>query len=710
MTSQSPFTPSPGLDEHTSPELSPEPSSSLSSSLQPKQSEKNLQKMQEVARASLLRADSKDVEFVQMKRKMFDLEVKLQEAQREMQRELDLARERENDLKRKLKQQETGGGSSAADDPRESILSLLQKRTPAVRAPVATVEGYNVTAPMTMPLTPQGGGGGGGDQQSTPGSSESKLNPESGGTMSTLEAFFGGQKTTGGGPSAASPSPAGGAPVDHSSDRPRRGAIIGAGIGLMKGDPDNRAVPISRPPPKAPPLPDGALAILQSSSLSSSSNTSPGTIPFAPPLPGDISQTISTEQEEDKKPKKVGIIPKVPMRSLFWNKIPDRLIHKTIWDHLSDQEVKLDITLLESLFCKAILKNDSTNDEKNKDSSPHNNSASGDKVEKPKEITILDTKVQQNVGIALVKYRMSSHEIRKAIIRMDEKKLDLEKLNSLRALAPTPDDITALKEYDGDYEILGRVEKFFLQIIDIPRYTQRLDCFIFQRKFQLLISESYCQHDILNRAIEQVENSDSLKKILEIVLALGNYINGGTPRGGVYGFKLDGLQKLSTVKSVDNKLTLMNFLAMHCESLDNGELISHLEEELSMAEEGSRVSLESCRSEIMMLKKNILVIQEQIAAHQQEVIKDPTDSFVEKLTPFVQEAIVEVKKLELEYEQMLKHFLQLTEAYGEDDGNKITTEEFFKVIKEFVGSFMKAYRDNEKRRIMHEKAEMKKVS
>ena len=72
-----------------------------------------------------------------------------------------------------------------------------------------------------------------------------------------------------------------------------------------------------------------------------------------------------------------------------------------------------------------------------------------------------------------------------AIIRMDETKLDLEKLNSLRALAPSSDDIATLKvplkpcmkvlelhikEYDGDIELLGRVEKFFMMIMDIPRY------------------------------------------------------------------------------------------------------------------------------------------------------------------------------------------------------------------------------------------------
>jgi Formin Homology 2 Domain len=38
-------------------------------------------------------------------------------------------------------------------------------------------------------------------------------------------------------------------------------------------------------------------------------------------------------------------------------------------------------------------------------------------------------------------------------------------------------------------------------------------------------------------------------------------LNGGTARGGAYGFKLDTLGKLESVKGGDNKTTLLDILA-----------------------------------------------------------------------------------------------------------------------------------------------------
>jgi hypothetical protein len=42
---------------------------------------------------------------------------------------------------------------------------------------------------------------------------------------------------------------------------------------------------------------------------------------------------------------------------------------------------------------------------------------------------------------------------------------------------------------------------------------------------------------------------------------VGNFLNGGTSRGGLYGYRLDALLKLATIKSVDQKRNLMNYLA-----------------------------------------------------------------------------------------------------------------------------------------------------
>ncbi len=41
----------------------------------------------------------------------------------------------------------------------------------------------------------------------------------------------------------------------------------------------------------------------------------------------------------------------------------------------------------------------------------------------------------------------------------------------------------------------------------------------------------------------------------------GNYLNGGTNRGGAYGFRLETLVKADSIKGADNKTTLVDVVA-----------------------------------------------------------------------------------------------------------------------------------------------------
>jgi hypothetical protein len=107
------------------------------------------------------------------------------------------------------------------------------------------------------------------------------------------------------------------------------------------------------------------------------------------------------------KPKKAVVVPGVPMRSLFWTKIPEAKIDSTIWRSLSDNEVKLDTQMLEENFCK--------NAPVKKKEDAHEDTTAEDAAKtKSKEVNLLDPKVLQNVGIALAKYRMPSSDIRRA--------------------------------------------------------------------------------------------------------------------------------------------------------------------------------------------------------------------------------------------------------------------------------------------------------
>ena len=61
-------------------------------------------------------------------------------------------------------------------------------------------------------------------------------------------------------------------------------------------------------------------------------------------------------------------------------------------------------------------------------------------------------------------------------------------------------------------------------------------------------------------------SSQKLRKVLEVVLAFGNFMNRGN-RGNAFGFKLASLNRISDTKSsTDKDMTLLHYLIKTLES------------------------------------------------------------------------------------------------------------------------------------------------
>jgi hypothetical protein len=81
------------------------------------------------------------------------------------------------------------------------------------------------------------------------------------------------------------------------------------------------------------------------------------------------------------------------------------------------------------------------------------------------------------------------------------------------------------------------------------------------REYQLCLSFFptifffFSQRDIETgeTANKRLRTSKHLHRVLEVVLAFGNYMNGGTKQGGAYGFRPSALEKASLF----NKTTLL---------------------------------------------------------------------------------------------------------------------------------------------------------
>jgi hypothetical protein len=96
----------------------------------------------------------------------------------------------------------------------------------------------------------------------------------------------------------------------------------------------------------------------------------------------------------------------------------------------------------------------------------------------------------------------------------------------------------------------------------IPHYEQRLRSLHFRKKFGPLVTEVTGRVRAVLESSREVQRSRRLRRLLEIVLALGNYMNRGA-RGNASGFRLGSLNRLADTRaSLANRpgTTLLHYL------------------------------------------------------------------------------------------------------------------------------------------------------
>ena len=68
------------------------------------------------------------------------------------------------------------------------------------------------------------------------------------------------------------------------------------------------------------------------------------------------------------------------------------------------------------------------------------------------------------------------------------------------------------------------------------------------------------QVNAITLASKSLRNSKKVKKILELILAFGNYMN-STKKGPCYGFRLQSLDSLPITKSRDKRTNIVHYLS-----------------------------------------------------------------------------------------------------------------------------------------------------
>ena len=368
------------------------------------------------------------------------------------------------------------------------------------------------------------------------------------------------------------------------------------------------------------------------------------------------------------RPAKPNVKPRTKMRGLPWQVLPPIKVNDTFWEKVDESKIMSQLPRkdLEKLFAAKITKDKSLFKRKK----AH---------EKPKELSLLDGKRANNVTIMMSRFKLPLTQIRKALIAVDLEVFSLDNLMLMQPFLPTDEERLVLEGYEGDRGILGRAERLFLELMQVPNLELRFDALLFRGTFEDKYERLHRQVTSVIHALDSLQNSELFKEILKIILALGNYLNGGSFRGGAYGFKLSTLDSLLNFKANDGS-TMIEFLVKYVKK--KHKKVMKWTQEVAIVTEVIDVNMGQVQLDAASLIKNLAVAKRARDADSPL----PEDGLRAAMTPFIERVEPMVGQLEKDAAEMNDKFVAVCKYYG-DERKPEESEEFFQMIDGFIRAF-----------------------
>ncbi|XP_032712807.1 formin-1 isoform X2 [Lontra canadensis] len=464
------------------------------------------------------------------------------------------------------------------------------------------------------------------------------------------------------------------------------------------------------PPPPPPPLPSSPALPTSGGPPPPPPPTPPGLAP--PPPPGLF---FGVGPSSGQCPRKPAIEPSCPMKPLYWTRIQisdkSQNATPTLWDSLEEPDIR-DPSEFEYLFSK-----DTTQQKKKPLSETY------EKKNKVKKIIkLLDGKRSQTVGILISSLHLEMKDIQQAIFNVDDSVVDLETLAALYENRAQEDELVKIRKYyetskEEELKLLDKPEQFLHELAQIPNFAERAQCIIFRSVFSESITSLHRKVEIITRASKGLLHMKSVKDILALILAFGNYMNGGNrTRGQADGYSLEILPKLKDVKSRDNGINLVDYvvkyyLRYYDQEAGTEKSIFPLPEpqDFFLA---SQVKFEDLIKDLRKLKRQLEASEKQMIVVCKESPKEYLQPFKDKLEEFFQKAKKEHKMEESHLENAQKSFETTVGYFGmkpKSGEKEITPNYVFMVWYEFCSDFKTIWK-RESKAISKERLKMAQES
>ncbi|XP_068565284.1 inverted formin-2-like isoform X2 [Cebidichthys violaceus] len=391
-----------------------------------------------------------------------------------------------------------------------------------------------------------------------------------------------------------------------------------------------------------------------------------------PPPPGDIiaAQAVQGLGKSFYSPVPC---PTIRMKKLNWQKLPSRALtaHPSLWTSVSLDSVEPDYCSIEQLF-----------------SLPPTETKTRTKAKtEPKEISFIDAKKSLNLNIFLKQFKCSHEDFVSLIWRGDRSRFDVELLKQLIKLLPEKHEVGNLKSHQADKDQLSSVDQFYLQLLDVPSYSLRIECMLLCEESSCLLETLKPKVELLDRACQSVRESARLPSFCKLILSVGNFLNYGTHTGNAEGFKISTLLKLTETRANKSRITLLHHILQEAEQ--NHLDLLNLPEDLEICEKAAGLNLDSIQSESNTLIKQLKNCESKVSCSPEDL--------KEQYLSTIQESLQAGEQLQQLLSSLEDRRTDLS-VYLCEDTSSFSIDELLNTIKTFRGLFLRAIKENESRR------------
>ncbi|CAN8071723.1 unnamed protein product [Agarophyton chilense] len=373
-----------------------------------------------------------------------------------------------------------------------------------------------------------------------------------------------------------------------------------------------------------------------------------------PPVPKPPVGNLQAKANEARGRKK---------KPLHWAKVPKNLLKGTVWTTLEDSSIHLKEDEIDELF--------------GVDVAPQ--FAAEAEVAKPE---VLPHKRKHNVNIILANLKMTAEQIKDVVRVPTYKEMESGRLQALLMICPTQEEEQLLLQNLNIIDDVDKTDRFMMELAQLPGLRGKVLCGLAAKTFNEEAVDLIRNMDTFAMIPVEIQNSPKLNKILEVILALGNFLNSGTGRGGAHGFKLEALAMLSTVKDSKGE-SLLDYLVKLLK-----EDFTHVLplDDMPTLEQSATISLDAIGENTQALLDSVTNVAEQI----KQIGDDPSmANFKSEMVTFSEEAnkvreeIVSLRALMMEKLQlMMGHFGERNKA------SRGRQEDILRMLREFVSELL----------------------